>query len=198
MVTPDGVPLVWLGRLKGRRQMTRVYGPDLMLEVCRLSNQSGRALRHFFYGGAPGVAEELGRRLAARFPALIEAGSSSPPFRDLSVTELEADAETINASAADIVWVGLGTPKQERWAAAMCGRLRAKVLVTVGAAFDFHAGRLRQAPRSVQRVGLEWAYRLLQEPRRLWRRYLTNNSRFIVLAALDLLGLSKNGVATEG
>jgi N-acetylglucosaminyldiphosphoundecaprenol N-acetyl-beta-D-mannosaminyltransferase len=198
MVTPDGVPLVWLGRLKGRRHMTRVYGPDLMLEVCRLSNESGGALRHFFYGAAPGVAEELGRRLAARFPGLIVAGSASPPFRDLSVTELEADAETINASAADIVWVGLGTPKQERWAAAMRGRLRAKVLVTVGAAFDIHAGRLRQAPRSVQRAGLEWAYRLLQEPRRLWRRYLTNNSRFIVLAAVDLLGLSKNGVASEG
>jgi N-acetylglucosaminyldiphosphoundecaprenol N-acetyl-beta-D-mannosaminyltransferase len=168
-----------------------------MLEVCRLASRSGGVLRHFFYGGAPGVAEELGRRLAARFPGLIVAGSLSPPFRDLSVTELEADAETINGSGADLVWVGLGTPKQERWAAAMRGRLRAKVLVTVGAAFDFHTGRLRQAPRSLQRAGLEWAYRLVQEPRRLWRRYLTNNSAFILLAVADLLGWSKHGVANE-
>jgi N-acetylglucosaminyldiphosphoundecaprenol N-acetyl-beta-D-mannosaminyltransferase len=196
--TPDGVPLVWLGRLKGRRQMTRVSGPDLMLEVCRQSALPGSTVRHFFYGGAPGVAEELARRLAARFPGLAVAGCASPPFRDLAPAELAIDAEKINRSGADIVWVGLGTPKQERWAAAMRQRLRTKVLLTVGAAFDFHTGRLRQAPPRVQRAGLEWAYRLAQEPRRLWRRYLTNNPLFVALATAELLGWLKMGDAHDG
>ena len=193
LVAPDGVPLVWLGRLKGRRQMTRVFGPDLMVEVCRRSAQPGSTVRHFFYGGAPGVAEELARRLAARFVGLAVVGCAAPPFRDLAEGELAAIAETINQSGADLVWVGLGTPKQERWAAAMRSRLHAKVLVTVGAGFDYHTGRLRRAPTVMQRAGLEWAYRLAQEPGRLWRRYLTNNPLFVVLAAAELLGLAKFG-----
>jgi len=197
LVAPDGVPLVWLGRLKGKRQMTRVFGPDLMIEVCRRSTQSGNTVRHFFCGGAPGVAEELAGRLAARFPGLEVVGCAAPPFWDLAADELEAIANAIDRSGADIVWVGLGTPKQERFAAALRGRLDGKVLVTVGAAFDYHTGRLRRAPAVMQRAGLEWAYRLAQEPARLWRRYLTNNPLFVVLAATDLLGLAKFGEPSD-
>ena len=193
LIAPDGVPLVWLGRLKGQRHMTRVFGPDLMVEVCRRSTQPGNTLRHFFYGGAPGVAEELALRLTERFAGLAVVGCMAPPFRDLAENEVLTIADTINRSGADFVWVGLGTPKQERWAASMRSRLHAKVVVTVGAAFDYHTGRLRRAPPVMQRAGLEWAYRLAQEPRRLWRRYLTNNPLFVVLAAAELVGLAKFG-----
>ncbi len=198
LVVPDGVPLVWLGRLKGQRHMTRVFGPDLMIEVCRRTAEAGQRVRHFFYGGAPGVAEELARRLTARFAGLDVVGYAAPPFRDLAADEVAATADTINRSGADLVWVGLGTPKQERWAAAMRSRLHAKVLVTVGAAFDYHTGRLRRAPRVMQRAGLEWAYRLAQEPGRLWRRYLMNNPLFVVLATAELLGWLRIGDTRDG
>lgn len=197
LIAPDGVPLVWLGRLKGQRHMTRVFGPDLMVEVCRRSTQPGSTVRHFFYGGKPGVAEELARRLTERFAGLAVVGCLAPPFRGLAENEVLAIADTINRSGADLVWVGLGTPKQERWAAAMRSRLRAKVVVTVGAGFDYHTGRLRRAPPVMQRAGLEWAYRLAQEPGRLWRRYLTNNPLFVVLAAAELLGLAKFGAPRD-
>jgi N-acetylglucosaminyldiphosphoundecaprenol N-acetyl-beta-D-mannosaminyltransferase len=173
--------------------MTRVFGPDLMIEVCRRSTQPANPLRHFFYGGSPGVAAELATRLTERFVGLAAVGCMSPPFRELAEDEVLAIADTINRSGADVVWVGLGTPKQERWAAAMRSRLHAKVLVTVGAAFDYHTGRLRRAPPLMQRAGLEWAYRLAQQPGRLWRRYLINNPLFVVLAAAELLGLAKFG-----
>ena len=188
-VAPDGMPLVWFGRLRGVRGMTRVYGPDLMRAVCRLTH--GRPIAHFFYGGSPGVAEELVRRLRQDFPRLRVAGVHCPPFRPLSEEELGEVAALINASGADIVWVGLSTPKQERWIASVLELVRAKVLVSVGAAFDFHAGRVRQAPRWVQRAGLEWLFRLSQEPRRLWRRYARNNPMFVWLALLQLAGLRK-------
>jgi len=128
---------------------------------------------------------------ARRYPGMAVAGWDSPPFRALTPTELDEIAQRINDSAADVLWVGLGTPKQEQWAAAMRSRLRSKVVATVGAAFDFHAGRLRQAPRLLQRAGLEWAYRLAQEPRRLWRRYLRNNPLFVILAGAELLGVRR-------
>jgi N-acetylglucosaminyldiphosphoundecaprenol N-acetyl-beta-D-mannosaminyltransferase len=186
MVTPDGMPLVWLSRLMGFRRVERVYGPDLMLAACERSTELGH--RHFFYGGGPGVAERLAARLQVRFPGLKLAGTCSPPFRPLTPEEDRAVVERINAALPDIVWVGLSTPKQERWMASHIGRLQAPVLIGVGAAFDFHAGLKQQAPRWVQRSGLEWLFRLVMEPRRLWRRYLINNPGFLMLILLQALG----------
>jgi N-acetylglucosaminyldiphosphoundecaprenol N-acetyl-beta-D-mannosaminyltransferase len=178
LVTPDGMPLVWLARRAGFPWVNRVYGPDLLLACCEASRQHG--YRHFFYGGGPGVPERLAERLVARFPGLQVAGTNSPPFRSLLPEEDTAIVEQINAAAPDIVWVGLSTPKQERWMDAHRPRLEAPVLIGVGAAFDFHAGTKRQAPRWMQRSGLEWLFRLSQEPRRLWRRYSYNNTRFVI------------------
>jgi N-acetylglucosaminyldiphosphoundecaprenol N-acetyl-beta-D-mannosaminyltransferase len=177
LVTPDGMPLVWLSRLKGHRTVARVYGPDLMLDCCRLSVERG--YRHFFYGGMEGVPELLARRLTERFPNLRIVGSYSPPFRALTPAEDEAIVRRINDAEPDIVWVGLSTPKQERWMAEHRARLRAPVLIGVGAAFDFHAGLKRQAPAWMRRSGLEWLFRLVTEPRRLWKRYLVNNPLFL-------------------
>ena len=176
LVTPDGMPLVWIAHLLGHSHVERVYGPDLLLACCERSILRG--YRHFFYGGAPGVGECLAARLGARFPGLSVAGLFSPPFRPLSADEDGALVDCINAARPDIVWVGLSTPKQERWMAAHVGRLDAPVLIGVGAAFDFHAGVKRQAPRWMQRSGLEWSFRLAMEPRRRWRRYLRNNPAF--------------------
>lgn len=184
LVTPDGMPLVWLSRLRGFRHVDRVYGPDLLLACCAQSEQRG--YRHFFYGGADGVAERLATRLQTRFPRLSVAGTYTPPFRPLTAEEDSEVVNTINQSAADIVWVGLSTPKQERWMADHVGRINAPVLIGVGAAFDFHAGTKKQAPRWMQRSGLEWSYRLMSEPRRLWRRYLLNNSAFVYRILLTL------------
>ncbi len=182
MATPDGMPLVWLGRLAGH-QIERVYGPDLMLAVCERGQRHG--YRHFFYGGAPGVAEDLAARLKARFPALQVAGIYTPPFRPLTAEEEQSIVTAINASNADIVWVGLGTPKQDYWVAQFRPWLEASVLIAVGAAFDFHTGRVRQAPRWMQRTGTEWLFRLSQDPRRLWKRYILGNPRFIWLVLLQ-------------
>lgn len=189
MVTPDGMPLVWLSRLGGRREVDRVYGPDLMLALCERSVV--RRYRHFLYGGGEGVPELLAQKLQERFPGLQIAGTYSPPFRPLTPEEDQGVVDMIDASGADIVWVGLSTPKQERWMAAHVGRLRAPVLIGVGAAFDFHAGLKRQAPRWIQRSGFEWLFRMLTEPKRLARRYLTNNPRFVRLAFEQQLGLKK-------
>jgi len=177
LVTPDGMPLVWLARRAGFHHVDRVYGPDLMLACCELSVQHG--YRHFFYGGAPGVPERLADRLVKRLPGLRVVGTFSPPFRSAGAAESDDVIQHINAAGADIVWVGLSTPKQERWMHVHRGRLAAPVLIGVGAAFDFLAGTKRQAPRWMQRSGLEWLFRLGQEPRRLWRRYSYNNLRFI-------------------
>ncbi len=177
LVTPDGMPLVWLARRAGFRHVTRVYGPDLMLACCARFAATG--CRHFFYGGGAGVAGLLADRLRRRFPALTVAGWLTPPFRELTAQEDEEVVASIDASRPDIVWVGLSTPKQERWMRAHVGRLTAPVLVGVGAAFDFHAGLKRQAPQWLQHSGLEWAFRLMTEPRRLWRRYLRNNPAFV-------------------
>jgi len=194
-VTPDGMPLVWFGRLSGRTTMERVYGPTLMKEVCRQT--AGRGVRHFFYGGAPGVPEQLAWRLQAEFPGLEVAGTLSPPFRALTESEVSEIVTRINVTGAEIVWVGLSTPKQERWIAAVRARLSARVVLSVGAAFDFHTGRVRQAPEWMQARGLEWLFRLSQEPRRLWRRYAYNNPRFLWLALLQLAGLRKFTNVTE-
>jgi N-acetylglucosaminyldiphosphoundecaprenol N-acetyl-beta-D-mannosaminyltransferase len=189
MVTPDGMPLVWLSRWKGRRHVRRVYGPDLMLAVCARSVERG--WRHFLYGGAEGVPERLAERLQARFPGIAIVGTWSPPFRPLTPEEDAALVERIDATGADIVWVGLSTPKQERWMSEHVGRFRAPVLVGVGAAFDFHAGLKRQAPRWMQTRGLEWLFRMMTEPRRLWRRYAVNNPRFVWRVLLQATGLRR-------
>ena len=186
LVVPDGVPLVWVGRLRGRRTVHRVYGPDFMLLLTERAAASG--YRVFFYGGAPGVAKTLADRLASRFPGLRVVGTESPPFRPLTPEEDREVVAHVNASGADIIWVGLGCPKQERWMAEHRAVLTAPVLLGVGAAFDFHAGRVGQAPRWLMAAGLEWFFRLVTEPRRLWRRYLLYNPLFIALVARQLLG----------
>ena len=178
LTTPDGMPLVWACRWAGLRSVQRVYGPDLMLAVC--DRAEARGWRTFFYGGAPDTPERLRDRLQARFPDLQVVGTLSPPFRPLTLEEDEEVVRTIRAAAPDLVWVGLSTPKQERWMADHVERLGAGVLLGVGAAFDIHAGTLRQAPVWIQRRGLEWLFRLAVEPRRLWRRYLVNNPRFVI------------------
>ncbi len=187
MVTPDGMPLVWLSRLYGHKHVQRVYGPDLLLATCARSMKHG--WRHFFYGGKAGVADLLAQRLTARFPGLQVAGTYSPPFRPLSAEEDEEVVNKINAANPDVVWVGLSTPKQERWMHAHVHRLSASVLLGVGAAFDFHAGLKPQAPPWIQQSGMEWLFRMLTEPRRLGKRYLYNNPRFVGLMVLQLLGL---------
>jgi len=189
LTTPDGMPLVWLSRLSGFPSVERVYGPDLLLALCE--HGLDRGYRHFFYGGEPGVAEALAARLRARFPGLQIVGTYTPPFRPLTPAEDAAVVATINAAGPDIVWVGLSTPKQDRWMAEHVGRLTAPVLIGVGAAFDFHSGRKRQAPRWMQRSGLEWLFRLSQEPRRLWRRYLIYNPLFVALVLLQWSGLRR-------
>jgi N-acetylglucosaminyldiphosphoundecaprenol N-acetyl-beta-D-mannosaminyltransferase len=160
-----------------------------MLALCERSCQRG--YRHFFYGGGDGVAERLRDRPVARFPSLTVAGLYTPPFRPLTAEEDEEVIARINASGADLVWVGLSTPKQEHWMAAHAGRLHAAAMIGVGAAFDFHAGLKPQAPRWLQRAGLEWLFRTFCEPRRLGARYLKNNPRFLALIALQLLGLRR-------
>ena len=167
----------------------RVYGPDLMLAVCDAGRATG--LRHYFYGGAPGVAELLKEKLTARYPGLEVVGTYTPPYRPLDTEELAALHADVARTRPDIIWVGLGTPKQEHFMAAHWRTLGAGLLIGVGAAFDFHSGRVRQAPRWVQRSGLEWFYRLCCEPRRLARRYLVNNPLFVWRIAGQLLGWRK-------
>jgi N-acetylglucosaminyldiphosphoundecaprenol N-acetyl-beta-D-mannosaminyltransferase len=176
---PDGQPLVWALNLLGHRMADRVYGPDLMDRACARAALTGQ--RFYLYGGRDqGALAQLGRVLRQRHPGLQIVGGHVPPFRELTDAEEEAIAADIGRSGADVVWVGIGVPKQEKWMARMRHRLNAPVLVGVGAAFDFHAGLIRQAPAWMQRLGLEWLFRLACEPRRLWRRYLRYNPRFVV------------------
>jgi len=178
LAVPDGQPLVWALRALGHREASRVYGPELMARFCARAATSGTPV--YLYGGrTPEALELLRRRLETRFPGLVIAGGYSPPFREPTASEQDEIAQAINSSGAQVVWVGIGQPKQERWMAAMRPRLRAPLLVGVGAAFDFHAGLVPQAPAWMQRSGLEWVYRLWQEPRRLWRRYARYNPLFV-------------------
>jgi N-acetylglucosaminyldiphosphoundecaprenol N-acetyl-beta-D-mannosaminyltransferase len=175
---PDGQPLVWALRALGHPLRDRVYGPDLLDRACARAARSGR--RFYLYGGRnQGALAQLARTLRLRHPGLKIVGGHAPPFRPLTDAEEDAVAEDIRRSAADVVWVGIGVPKQEKWMARMRGRLDAPVLLGVGAAFDFLAGLVPQAPQWVQRLGLEWAYRLAHEPRRLWPRYTRYNPRFV-------------------
>ena len=179
LAVPDGVPLVWALRALGHNAATRVYGPDLMAAYCERAARTGTTM--YLYGGRSEAAlEQLTSALLRRYPGLRIVGGWSPPFRPLTEAERAEVAARINATGADVVWVGTGQPKQEKWMAEMRDRLDAPVLAGVGAAFDFHAGIVPQAPRWMQRNGLEWAYRLAREPRRLWRRYARYNPRFVV------------------
>jgi N-acetylglucosaminyldiphosphoundecaprenol N-acetyl-beta-D-mannosaminyltransferase len=187
LVVPDGMPTVWIGRMQGYSTMKRVFGPDLMLEVCRRSARTG--IRHFFYGGNPGIANELAEGLRRRFPGIKVVGTFTPPFRALEPSEQLALEKQLEAAHPDIVWVGLSTPKQERFMADNVQRLACKIMIGVGAAFDIHTGHLKDAPNWVKGAGLQWIHRLCQEPRRLWKRYLVNNSTFLIAIGLQLAGL---------
>jgi N-acetylglucosaminyldiphosphoundecaprenol N-acetyl-beta-D-mannosaminyltransferase len=178
LVTPDGMPLVWILKRAGLAYVDRVYGPDLMEEVS--SRGRGRGIRHFMYGASEAALERLEAALRARHPGIEIVGSLSPPYRPLTEAEDDEIVRIINDAAPNIVWVGLSTPKQERWMATHVDRLSANALIGVGAAFDLCSGMVRQAPRFVQRSGMEWAFRLAMEPRRLWKRYLTNNPLFLL------------------
>jgi N-acetylglucosaminyldiphosphoundecaprenol N-acetyl-beta-D-mannosaminyltransferase len=188
LTVPDGMAVVWLLKLQKHPAAKRVYAPDLMLEMCRYSLD--KKWRHFFYGGNPGVAERLTRRLTERFPGLEVAGFYSPPFRPLNPDEDRAIIQRINDSQADIVWVGTGSPRQERWMAEHVAKLQASVLLGVGASFDFLSGNKPQAPRWLQGLGLEWLFRLLTEPRRLGKRY-AQYPLFIALVIAQALGIRK-------
>lgn len=184
LVEPDGMPLVWLGRRAGL-PVERVCGPDFMPAVVQHGTGLGRT--HFFYGGAPGTPEALATRLGSRYPGMRVAGTMSPPFRTLTAEEDEAIVAEINAAAPDYVWVGLGSPKQDFWLAEHRARIMAPVLLAVGAAFDFHSGRIRRAPKWMQQTGTEWLYRLATEPRRLAGRYTVANARFVRIVAAERL-----------
>jgi N-acetylglucosaminyldiphosphoundecaprenol N-acetyl-beta-D-mannosaminyltransferase len=185
LAVPDGMPLVWTLRLLGFQQERRVYGPDLMWALCERGIDAGYS--HFLYGGSDDVLPRLEHKLVRRFPGIKIAGSHSPPFRPLSQQEDEDVVRMINSSGADILWVGLGAPKQEIWMANHLERIKVPIMIGVGAAFDFHAGVVRQAPKFMQDRGIEWVFRLCTEPRRLWKRYLYNNPRFVYHAGKQIL-----------
>jgi N-acetylglucosaminyldiphosphoundecaprenol N-acetyl-beta-D-mannosaminyltransferase len=189
LVTPDGMPTVWLGRRQGHARMGRVYGPDLMREVCARSTTSG--LRHFLYGGNPGVADALAANLQRWYPQIVVAGTFTPPFRPLEPSELATLKHKMEAAKPDIVWIGLSTPKQEKFMAAHIGVLPCEVMVGVGAAFDIHTGRVNDAPAWIKKAGMQWAHRLYQEPERLWKRYLKNNCAFVAELTKQLIGIRR-------
>jgi N-acetylglucosaminyldiphosphoundecaprenol N-acetyl-beta-D-mannosaminyltransferase len=185
LVVPDGMPLVWLGRRRGYALRRRVYGPELTECFCR---ETGTQYRHFFYGGAPGVAQKLAALLQRQSGACI-VGTYTPPFRPLTSEEEVEVVAHIQRAAPDIVWVGLSTPKQERWMFEHRQLLGVPVLVGIGAAYDLLTGQVRQAPSWMRERGLEWLFRLLQEPRRLSRRYLIYGSEFALKASLETIGI---------
>lgn len=187
MTTPDGMPTVWVGRIQGHSGMARVYGPDFMLRMCELSLK--KQYSHFFYGGNPGVAPKLAQTLSSRFPGLRIAGTYTPPFRPLNKAEETELVRLIDESRPHFLWVGLSTPKQERFMAKYIDRLNVQMMVGVGAAFDIHTGGIADAPAWMKSTGLQWLHRLVQEPRRLGKRYLVNNPKFIWKIALQLTGI---------
>ena len=187
--TPDGMPMVWMGKLAGSRVISRVYGPDMMMLVMKEGIAHG--WRHFLFGGGDGVAGKLKSALEAKLPGIAIVGTFTPPFRPLDAPEEAALERQVAEARPDCFWVGLSTPKQERFMAAYLPRLDTTLMFGVGAAFDFHAGTVRQAPPWVQRAGFEWLFRLLADPKRLWKRYLKNNPLFLGRAFLQLTGLRK-------
>jgi N-acetylglucosaminyldiphosphoundecaprenol N-acetyl-beta-D-mannosaminyltransferase len=189
LTTPDGMPTVWVGRWQGFGGMERVYGPDLMLEICRLS--LARRYTHFLYGGKPGVAQRLQSELQRGFPGICILGAHCPPFRKLNDAEESELIQRVADLKPDLFWVGLSTPKQERFMADFIHKLDTRLMLGVGAAFDIHAGLLKDSPAWVKKAGLQWLHRLIQEPARLWKRYLINNPEFLVKICLQLTGLKR-------
>jgi N-acetylglucosaminyldiphosphoundecaprenol N-acetyl-beta-D-mannosaminyltransferase len=189
LVVPDGMPTVWVGRWEGYNEMGRVFGPELMLEVCRKSVESGRT--HFLYGGKPGIAEELKTNLENWFPGIQIKGTYTPPFRLLTSEEKRELQGQLQNAAPDIIWIGLSTPKQEQFMAEYIDSLHCKIMIGVGAAFDIHTGRVKDAPRWIKSSGLQWLHRLCQEPSRLWKRYLVNNSGFVYCTAMQFAGFKR-------
>lgn len=187
LVVPDGMPLVWLGRRMGHALERRVYGPELMETFC---DQTGKRFRHFLYGGGPGVAETLAHTLSSRYGTRV-VGTACPPFRELTSEEKSAYIHQINESSADIVWVGLSTPKQETWMEQFAPSLQSSVALGCGAAFDLVSGLKHRAPSFMKEHGWEWLFRLATEPRRLWRRYLIGGPRFVWYLAAERLRLGQ-------
>jgi N-acetylglucosaminyldiphosphoundecaprenol N-acetyl-beta-D-mannosaminyltransferase len=190
LITQDGMPLVWWCHFAGFPETERVCGRDLMLAICAVGLERG--YRHFFYGGAPRVTKQLVTNLSRRFPGLEIVGYHSPPFRQLSAEEAAADVAAINKAKPDFVWVGLGTPKQDKWMGDHVGEINSAVLIGVGAAFDYLAGVLQPAPQWMQRAGLEWVFRLASEPRRLAHRYLIGNLIFLTCVARQFMRMKSN------
>jgi N-acetylglucosaminyldiphosphoundecaprenol N-acetyl-beta-D-mannosaminyltransferase len=195
VTTPDGMPTVWVGRLQGHRSMCRVYGPDFMIELCRVS--VARGYRHFLYGGKEGIAERLAAKLVELVPGVEVVGTFTPPFRPLRAEEETELIARVREAQPDVLWVGLSTPKQERFMAEYLGRLDATLMVGVGAGFDIHIGAIRDAPGWIKNAGLQWLHRLIQEPRRLWKRYLLNNPRFAWKVTLQLMGIRKYTIGQD-
>lgn len=192
MVTPDGMPLVWLGRAAGHRTIDRTYGPDLMRAFCDLSQQKG--YKHFLYGGTSESLKQFEEKLISLYPKLNIVGSYAPPFRPAHSVEEDEIIHQINSSGADVIWIGLGSPKQDYWMVDHRKRIHVPVMVAVGAAFDFIAGVKKQAPVWIQRSGFEWLFRLCSEPKRLWKRYLFGNAKFIFYIIKYLIsGRKQNG-----
>jgi N-acetylglucosaminyldiphosphoundecaprenol N-acetyl-beta-D-mannosaminyltransferase len=187
LIVPDGMPLVWLGRLRGHSLHRRVCGPELLIEFCRQTH--AKSYGHFFLGGSPGIPEKVAVCLRKQFPGMRIQGTHSPPFRSLSVEEDDSIVRMINDVAPDILWVGLGCPKQERWIYEHYDRLKVPVIVGVGQAFDLCAGQTHRAPQWMREHGFEWLFRLIRDPRRLWRRYLIYNSQFLYCLLLELFKL---------
>jgi N-acetylglucosaminyldiphosphoundecaprenol N-acetyl-beta-D-mannosaminyltransferase len=187
LVVPDGMPTVWVGRHQGHRTMERVAGPDLMLAV--MAGPEFRDRRHFLCGGKEGVAEELREALVQRFPWINIVGTHTPPFGPIDNIEEQEIVDKINSARPDVVWVGISTPKQERFMARFLPLLETRLMFGVGAAFDFHTGRIADCPDWVKRCGLQWLDRLVQDPKHLWKRYLRNNPAFVYAIALQLTGM---------
>ena len=183
LVTPDGQPIVWTARMRGNRIIGRVCGPDLLVRVCQAA--VSRNVKHYFYGGAEGVAQRVAQELVKEIPGIEIAGVESPPFRPLTATEEDALRKRVKASGARIMWVGLGCPKQEQWMLDHVGRFPGTVLIGIGAAFDFQSKRVKRAPLWMQKTGLEWLHRLLSEPSRLWRRYLVIAPQFVAASLAE-------------
>jgi N-acetylglucosaminyldiphosphoundecaprenol N-acetyl-beta-D-mannosaminyltransferase len=186
---PDGMPLSWVGWFQGHREMDRVSGPGFMLAMCQLSVERG--YRNFFYGGEPGVAEELRESLQEKFPGLQVTGTYTPPFRSLNTEEECELMARVRAARPHIIWVGLGAPKQERFMAHFVNKFEVPLMIGVGAAFDYHTGRLRDCSNWIKRAGLQWLHRLAQDPKRLWKRYLYAIPAFLFQIALQLSGLRR-------
>ncbi len=182
---PDGMPLVWIGKLKGAKKIKRCYGPDIFKNIIRMS--VGKDIRHFLCGGKPGIAEKLQNTCEDQFGNIKICGTYSPPFKDLTEEEIQDVAKLIDFKQTDILWIGLGTPKQEIFANRISKYLQCGYIITVGAAFDFHTGSIKQAPKILQQSGLEWFFRLIMEPKRLWKRYLNIVPKFLSYSLVDLI-----------